>query len=1612
MAWKAIIAGVDHTHDIQTAQPVQFTRLLNERATAQFRCKPGFVPNRFDPVIFYDTDGVTPRFNGIILNRTIAGFKQRGGGEPYSTDVQCGDGFTYLDWAYLNLTYTAPATVKQILTDIIAALPADTGITLDPAQLDGPPVDPFTWSQMRASDAVRDLSQRTGYVALMSPTKTLAMFAPGSQPAPFTITDAAPHCQTIVWTDNPYVPANDAIAVCGPSAPAVTTQFWTVGAPSTWQVDIQNVIGAWNRGLISENGAIDRTVSPPGQGGYYEFDPTAGRGTVSVGSGVKPAAGTVLSFVYTAAYPFTVHATTGADPVIQYQQQYPNILDYSQGQETVQGLLAQLNQQPRDLTVTSLDTGWQPGEALTVDLTARLTSTFVITSVTLTLQVRKLAPVWIASFVGTESNTYQGSYLDQWRALTGTGGTSSGIASAPPINTGGGGGGGVAGTGTAGRLAEWTAATTLGNGPIAADVILATGSYTNPSWLTAIGLDKLAPIAAQTLLGNAGGSAAPPTALSAAASRAVLGLATTDAPTFAGLILTGGAVIGGSATIAGNVGTPTYVAQTTGWRITPAGAADARSLYADTATIAGTLTLGGNLTIAGFVGSPTYTQQLTGWRITAAGAADVRYLYADELHTKAFIADLEQALAGGQIISKSVAKVATTANGGFRVGTDTQLLVESFAGFATAAVFQDGDTVRLRAFARAAGALTVTDAFGTVTLDTTYSAGGYDAGTMTQRYTFTKTSGTNILANTGTLALDYGVSGNGYYEVTAVDGAWGAAAPYAQVVTWSGTPSTLAVRTRLGNLFGVLGTPGEFGLFAGDYSGKRYLRASSAGVELHGLDFLLWDGTINTFKLNHAVPSFAMGNPIPTAYGTGGGTGMWMGKDTDGVYKFRVGTPGSAGMFWDGTALTITGVSGGALTGIPAGGAASDVNTYSTTINGGKITTGTVTANKLLVTAAGASLNADPTFEDMSNWTLYQGVKAVGAAGHGNFAIFSTNPSGSYCQVTSEYLPIDRTKVYRVSAWGWQSGTANGGWYIGFAEYDSNKAYLTNTYAVAGINPTTSAVFYQGQLQPANSNTAYVQVIALLNYAGTAGQHALANLRLEEMAPSTLIQDGAITTAKISAGAVTAGKLFVGNDQAINDDPSCSDASAWILAAAGIGLSTYGSPHCIISTGSIPGSAVSLKLFPVSVAKTYRYHCYALRSSDANGVLYVGLYHYDYQGNQISWTYPAAAAITPGTGWAPYEGIVSVANGMLPSNAVNVQLLIYLNYGATTGYMAITDVRLEEMSPSTLIQDGAITTQKIFAQAVTAAQIAAGTITSGQIAASTITGGNIAAGTITAGNLSAGTITAGQIAAGTITSTQIAARSITADRIVTRALTANEIQAGTITANEIAVQSITADRLTVGVLSAISANLGNITAGSINAVTINGSTIAGGTVTGGSGTITLDSGGLHFSGSGGNAVIDMNGISITHIGGGGPGWAASINIGGFLAVQNDLNVNGSIYCPNMNIGAGVNVTWTAGTGTLLRQSSSRRYKQNERAWRPPRPGHILDAQPTLFDFISSGQRDVLGFIAEDLYALDPHLVVLDAEGRPEAIHNEAMLAHVVVAIQDVARRLSALEGHA
>jgi len=126
--------------------------------------------------------------------------------------------------------------------------------------------------------------------------------------------------------------------------------------------------------------------------------------------------------------------------------------------------------------------------------------------------------------------------------------------------------------------------------------------------------------------------------------------------------------------------------------------------------------------------------------------------------------------------------------------------------------------------------------------------------------------------------------------------------------------------------------------------------------------------------------------------------------------------------------------------------------------------------------------------------------------------------------------------------------------------------------------------------------------------------------------------------------------------------------------------------------------------------------------------------------------------------------------------------------------------------------------------------IGSGVITGNELAANTITAANIYAGTITSNEIASGTITATQIAAHSITGQEIAAdaidsshissNTITADMIQADAITTTAIQAGAVTADQIQAGAINAQHISVSSLEAISANLGNVTSGTITAATL------------------------------------------------------------------------------------------------------------------------------------------------------------------------------------------------
>jgi hypothetical protein len=173
MAWRLEVNGVNKTAYLHQPSRVAINQAANERSTAQFTTIAGYIPARGDAVTIYDTDGTTALFAGVVLKRRLTGV----GGLNWCA-CQCAGWELYLDQVSVTLSYTTTKTLKQVLTDLVAAL-SSYSITLDGAQVDGPTLDAFTWAPLRASDALRDLARVTGYVWVLSADKALRMVRPG-----------------------------------------------------------------------------------------------------------------------------------------------------------------------------------------------------------------------------------------------------------------------------------------------------------------------------------------------------------------------------------------------------------------------------------------------------------------------------------------------------------------------------------------------------------------------------------------------------------------------------------------------------------------------------------------------------------------------------------------------------------------------------------------------------------------------------------------------------------------------------------------------------------------------------------------------------------------------------------------------------------------------------------------------------------------------------------------------------------------------------------------------------------------------------------------------------------------------------------------------------------------------------------------------------------------------------------------------------------------------------------------------------------------------------------------------------------------------------------------
>lgn len=308
-----------------------------------------------------------------------------------------------------------------------------------------------------------------------------------------------------------------------------------------------------------------------------------------------------------------------------------------------------------------------------------------------------------------------------------------------------------------------------------------------------------------------------------------------------------------------------------------------------------------------YISSSHWVWDSVGWKMTRGGSLDVRYINADELHVKAFIADLEQALANGQIIAKSVVILAedfTTATGTVNV------TVEGIPGFLSMNTFAQNDYIRVRTVNRTV--YENTDIKGLDVHDTWYKV--LDVNPLSNidgiqiwrlSFQYSKSGQVGYLANKGGVIIDYGQSGDGFYQVTAAKETGDFdTVPFARLATWMTnpwTPGNIITRAKMGNLKAETSIK-EWGFYFYK-SSKIWGKLGSTGGQLHGVDFRLYDNLNERIRISAGVsnrePSIKIGTGTLDNMDYGTVDGIFIGKDS-GTYKFRVGDPADAYFGYDG----------------------------------------------------------------------------------------------------------------------------------------------------------------------------------------------------------------------------------------------------------------------------------------------------------------------------------------------------------------------------------------------------------------------------------------------------------------------------------------------------------------------------------------------------------------------------------------------------------------------------------------------------------------------------------------------------------------------------------------
>lgn len=441
-----------------------------------------------------------------------------------------------------------------------------------------------------------------------------------------------------------------------------------------------------------------------------------------------------------------------------------------------------------------------------------------------------------------------------------------------------------------------------------------------------------------------------------------------------------------------------------------------------------------------------------------------------------------------------------------------------------------------------------------------------------------------------------------------------------------------------------------------------------------------------------------------------------------------------------------------------ADGAITTAKLTANAVTADKIAANTITASRLLI-ADLSNAAPDADMSDSNSWSAPTAWETPPSASwRGSRVARLDGAASAYTVLSGKVFPVDAGAVLYFSYQG--QVLAGAGAFGGQIQLSAATDMSTPSYITIPGQLSTSAtlVTLTGTLTvPAGMKYARVQLYKN-NDAATSVR--VGGVIVRRAANAELIVDGAVSAAKIAAGAITTDKLLVtGRGKALNDDPTFQDASAWTL---GGGAGSY----ALVTESTSPVGTKVLRAtndvqfrarsFPITAGTRYKVTMWAQQTS-GTGVMYLRLYCYNAASTLINYV---ATTVSPGSGtlegidvpatWTKYIGYVDAG-----AATVTGQLIVHVNWGGGGGVTDIADCRVEEYIGADLIVDGAITAGKLAANsiAVGTAAIQNGAIVNAMIGNATITDAKIA--DLSATKITAGTLDAARIAAGSITADKI-----------------------------------------------------------------------------------------------------------------------------------------------------------------------------------------------------------------------------------------------------------------